>query len=98
MYKNYHYDKNVNTILKLLFSLFMICGCFFQGYSFASDFNRVTYSLFAEGGETESVFIIDGRNFPVSGSVEQASSSSNNSLTIMVRPALVIPKTKRECL
>ena len=82
MYKNYHYKKKVNPILKLLLPLFVIFGFFFQAYTFASDFNRVTYSLFAEGGETESVFIIDGRNFPVKiGSVGVKASSSSNNLT-----------------
>lgn len=43
--------------------LFLISG--FDSQTFASTIDNVKYSFFAEGGETESVFIIDGRNFPV---------------------------------
>ena len=48
----------------------------------ADTVNQVSYSLYAEGGETESVFIIDGRNFPVKiGSVGVKASMSPNKNT-----------------
>ena len=37
----------------------------FNSFLLAETSNNVSYSLYAEGGETESVFVIDGRNFPV---------------------------------
>jgi hypothetical protein len=43
--------------------------------------SEVSYSFFAEGGQTESVFVIDGRNFPVkigSAGLKATMSPSNN--------------------
>jgi hypothetical protein len=54
--------KIVSNLFKLFTYLFLIS---FPSYLFSNTFEEVSYSFFADGGETESVFIIDGRNFPV---------------------------------
>jgi hypothetical protein len=46
-------------------SVFLFTYPIFAEQNNKSALNDVSYSFFAEGGETESVFIIDGRNFPV---------------------------------
>lgn len=67
----------------LFLSLFMLT-LFFQSYLFAETLDKVSYSIFAEGGETESVFIIDGRNFPIKiGSVGLKASIAPNINTII---------------
>ena len=54
----------------------------FHSVLMADTFESVSYSLYAEGGETESVFIIDGRNFPVKvGSVGLKATISPNTLS-----------------
>lgn len=54
--------KKFTTIVLLSISMSVI---FFTNNSVAQDSKILSYSVFAEGGETESVFVIDGRNFPV---------------------------------
>lgn len=52
-------------------TIFLLTGAvvLFIAFSYstllANSQEKISYSLFVEGGETESVFIIDGRNFPV---------------------------------
>ena len=66
-----------------LFGLSLVAlTLFLQSYLFADTLDKVSYSLFAEGGETESVFIIDGRNFPVRiGSIGLKATLSPDSVT-----------------
>ena len=59
-------------------TIFVLVGAF-NSFLLAETSNNVSYSLYAEGGETESVFIIDGRNFPVKiGSVGLRATISPN--------------------
>ena len=51
---------HLSLIIKILSSFILIPTCLF-----ADTFNDISYSIYAEGGQTESVFVIDGRNFPV---------------------------------
>ena len=54
------------TLPRYLFALTMFfLSTPYNSFLMADSLNGVSYSLYAEGGETESVFIIDGRNFPV---------------------------------
>ena len=54
------------TLPRCLFALTMFfLWTPYNSFLMADSLNGVSYSLYAEGGETESVFIIDGRNFPV---------------------------------
>ena len=70
--------KILSTVFKFFTSLFFI-SLSFPSYLFSNTFEDVSYSFFADGGETESVFIIDGRNFPVQiGSVGLKASISPN--------------------
>ena len=65
MYKLFNFMKkgiSVRTYVKALtFGLSILVS----NQLIANSHNNISYSLFGEGGETESVFIIDGRNFPV---------------------------------
>ena len=50
----------------------------------AVELDDLDYSFFAEGGETESVFVIDGRNFPVKiGSVGLKASIAQSSDSVV---------------
>ena len=73
-------------ILTLPSHIFALTASFiialFHSPVMADTQDKVSYSLYAEGGETESVFIIDGRNFPVKiGSVGVKASMSTNKNT-----------------
>ena len=50
---------------KLLAVTLFVLVMTLDSFLLADTPNKVSYSLYGEGGETESVFIIDGRNFPV---------------------------------
>ena len=45
------------------FAIVILFGLSKAGFSL--ELEDLSYSMFAEGGETESVFVIDGRSFPV---------------------------------
>ena len=52
-------------ITKILSIVFFMLAVLFLSKLHAETVNKVSYSLYADGGETESVFVIDGRSFPV---------------------------------
>jgi hypothetical protein len=58
------FSKSAYTT-KIFSVLIFLLAPLFQSKLLAETPNKVSYSLYAEGGETESVFVIDGRNFPV---------------------------------
>jgi hypothetical protein len=54
------------TLFSKLFALTLfVLVVPFSSFLLAETSNNVSYSFYAEGGETESVFVIDGRSFPV---------------------------------
>lgn len=53
-----HFHKAVWMVLVALSSAYNTA-------TYANTWERISYSLFTEGGETDSVFVIDGRSFPV---------------------------------
>ena len=55
-------DKLVQLSCLMLTSFLLLNSNSFASTSALDD---ISFSLFAEGGETESVFVIDGRSFPV---------------------------------
>jgi hypothetical protein len=65
----YRSQKIIKTRLTSVIKKIVVCYCcaflLYAGRVYAEDTTDVSYSIFAEGGDTESVFIIDGRNFPV---------------------------------
>lgn len=65
MNKNCPMFNKANLTKTLIFRALFVLSIFFQSYSFADTLDTVSYSLYAEGGETESVFVIDGRSFPI---------------------------------
>jgi hypothetical protein len=58
-------QKILNFSSKLIALTLFVLVIPFSSFLLAETSKNVSYSLYAEGGETESVFVIDGRNFPV---------------------------------
>ena len=76
--------KNLKILISSFkfFTFLSFIAIIFPSYLFSNTFEDLSYSFFAEGGETESVFIIDGRSFPVKiGSIGLRASLSPSKLT-----------------
>jgi hypothetical protein len=71
--------KILNFSSKLFALTLFVLVVSFNSLLLAETSNNVSYSFYAEGGETESVFVIDSRNFPVKiGSVGLRATISPN--------------------